>query len=309
MSESPHHPKPLDSDSHGHAFSFRAGQRRRLMGVLILTLVTMIGEFVGGILTRSIALTTDAVHMLTHFLTIGMTFMAAVIAERPAPPDKTYRYWRVEVIASLVSGIMLIPVAGYVVYEAVYRWQNPVEIKVGAMLWVGAIGLLVNIVSAALLHHHSKHNLNVRGAFLHMIADTASSVGVIVAGGIVAFTGWKQADPVAAGIISAMVLYWAAGLIRESGSILLESAPRHMNLEEIRAAMRDFEDVREVHDLHVWTITSRMYALTAHVRLNRDLKVSETDALGRKLREMLDQRYEINHATLMFEMGDDTPEG
>jgi cobalt-zinc-cadmium efflux system protein len=300
MSDQHHHPKLAESATTTGVV--RSGERTRLFWVLVLSGLVMVGELVGGLLTRSLALFNDAVHMFTHVIAIALSWLAIVIAMRPAPPDKTYRYWRLEILASLVSGISLVPLAGWVIYEAVDRWFHPVPIKVGAMLWVGLVGLLANVVSALLLHRHSKHDLNIRGAFLHLMADSLSSIGVLAAGAVVYFTNWTRADPLIAAGISILVLAWCVTLVRDSGRILLESVPRHMKLEEIEAAMKTVEGVLEVHDLHVWTITSRMYALTAHVRLREDLAVSATEDLGRKLQAMLDERWEINHATLQFEV-------
>jgi cobalt-zinc-cadmium efflux system protein len=297
VSDQHHHPK-----LHEDAGAIRSGERSRLFWVLVVTGIVMVAELAGGLLTRSLALLNDAVHMFTHFVTISLSWLAIVIAMRPAPPDKTYRYWRLEILASLVSGISLIPLSGWVIYEAVDRWFHPVEIKVEAMLGVGLIGLVANVVSALLLHRHSKHDLNIRGAFLHMLADCLSSVGVLVAGGVVFFTGWTRADPLIAAGISVLVLVWCLSLVRDSGRILLESVPHHMKLADIEAAMKSIEGVLEVHDLHVWTITSRMYALTAHVRLREDLAVSATEDIGKKLQALLDERWEINHVTLQFEV-------
>jgi cobalt-zinc-cadmium efflux system protein len=302
MAHPHHHPIPEEGPC-GHG-EVRAGERRRLLWVIALTAVTMVAEFAGGLLTHSLALLGDAFHMLTHLLALSLSYGAIVLAARPAPSDKTWRWWRVEILASFVNGLALLPAAGYVLYEAYTRWRQPVEIKIGPMLAVGAIGLLVNLVSAALLHAHSRHDLNVRGAFLHMLADTASSVGVMAAGIVVATTGWRQADPLAATLICAIILVWCVSLLRESVHILLESAPRHVELEKVRADMRGLEGVEEVHDLHVWTITSRMIALTAHVRLKADLKVSETEELGRRLQRLLEERHGINHPTLQFEVTD-----
>jgi cobalt-zinc-cadmium efflux system protein len=240
--------------------------------------------------------------MLTHFLTIALSYAAILIASRPAPPDKTFRYWRLEILASLISAISLSPLSGFVLYESVERWISPVRIEVGAMLAVGLLGLLTNIASATLLHHHSKHDLNIRGAFLHMLADMVSSLGVVAAAGLVYWTGWVRADPLIAAVISLLVLGWCWSLVRDSSRILLESVPKHMKLEDIEEAMRGIEGVLEVHDLHVWTITSRMYALTAHVRLKEDLPVSRTEQVGRDLEKVLDERWEINHVTLQFEV-------
>ncbi len=300
MSEQHHHPK-LSESTAGMA-TVRSGQRARLLWVVALTGVTMVAEFAGGILTGSLALLGDAFHMLTHFLAISLSYAAVVIAERPAPPDKTYRYWRIEILASLVNGIALVPIAGYVLYLAWLRWHDPVPILVAPMLGVAAIGLAVNVLSALFLHRHSRHDLNVRGAFLHMLSDSVSSVGVLAAGGVVALWGWRQADPLIAALISVLILAWSVTLVRDSGRILLESAPRHMDLEEIRAAMKGVEGVGEVHDLHVWTITSRMYALTAHIGLRENLSVAESERIGDRLKRLLDERYEINHATLEFEV-------
>jgi cobalt-zinc-cadmium efflux system protein len=299
VSDQHHHPKLHESAGAG---AVRSGERSRLFWVLVVTAVVMLGELAGGLLTRSLALLNDAVHMFTHFVTIALSWLAIVIAMRPAPPDKTYRYWRLEILASLVSGISLVPLSGWVLYEAADRWFHPVEIKVEAMLGVGLVGLVANVVSAMLLHRHSKHDLNIRGAFLHMLADCLSSVGVLLAGGIVFFTGWTRADPLIAAGISVLVLVWCLALVRDSGRILLESVPHHVKLGDIEAAMKEIEGVLEVHDLHVWTITSRMYALTAHVRLREDLAVSATEDIGKKLQRMLDERWEINHVTLQFEV-------
>jgi len=300
MSDQHHHPKLAESATRTGVI--RSGERSRLFWVLVLSGVVMVGELVGGVMTHSLALLNDAVHMFTHFVTIALSWLAIVIAMRPAPPDKTYRYWRLEILASLVSGISLIPLSGWVIYEAIDRWFHPVEIKVGAMLGVGVIGLVANVISAMLLHRHSKHDLNIRGAFLHLLADSLSSIGVLGAGALVYFTKWTQADPLIAAAISVLILIWCLTLVRDSGRILLESVPRHMKLEEIEAAMKTVDGVLEVHDLHVWTITSRMYALTAHVRLREDLAVSATEDIGRRLQTLLDERWEINHATLQFEV-------
>jgi cobalt-zinc-cadmium efflux system protein len=300
VSDQHHHPKLAESATTTGVV--REGERNRLFWVLVVTAVVMVGELVGGLLTGSLALLNDAVHMFTHFVTIALSWLAIVIATRPAPPDKTYRYWRLEILASLVSGISLVPLSGWVIYESVHRWFHPKEIQVEAMLGVGLIGLVANVVSALLLHRHSKHDLNIRGAFLHLLADCLSSVGVLGAGAIIFFTKWNRADPLIAAAISVLVLVWCLSLVRDSGGILLESVPRHMKLPDIEAAMKAIEGVLEVHDLHVWTITSRMYALTAHVRLREDLAVSATEDIGKKLQTLLDERWEINHVTLQFEV-------
>jgi len=300
MPEQHHHPKPAESAMALQAV--RSGERGRLGWVLVITAVVMIAEAVGGYFSHSLALINDALHMLTHFLTIALSYAAILIASRPAPPDKTFRYWRLEILASLVSAISLIPLSGFVIYESVERLITPVEIDVRAMLAVGLLGLLTNVASAALLHRHSKHDLNIRGAFLHMLADLVSSLGVVAAAGLVKATGWLRADPIIAAGISVLVLAWCWSLVRDSGRILLESVPKHMKLGDIEDGMKKVDGVLEVHDLHVWTITSRMYALTAHVRLREDVPVSRSEEVGRALEKLLDERWEITHVTLQFEV-------
>jgi len=279
----------------------RAGERRRLLFVLLVTAVTMVGEIVGGYVFRSTALLGDAFHMLTHLMAISTSFVAILIAARPAAADKTYRNWRFEVLATLFNGITMVPLAAYVLWEAYERWRNPLDINVAGVLAVGGVGLVSNVVSVAVLHRHSKHDINVRGAFLHMLADSISSVGVIAAGVVIIVFKWRQADPLIAAAISVMILIWAVSLIRDACRILLESAPSHLDLEEIRATVKGEPGVAEVHDLHVWTITSKMYALTAHVVLSEDMPVSRTEEMAARLARILDDRFDINHATMQFE--------
>jgi cobalt-zinc-cadmium efflux system protein len=302
MSEQHHHPKLEHSDSGLSAV--RVGERSRLGWVLGLTALVMAGEFAAYFFTPSLALLNDAFHFLTHFVTMALSWLAVLIACRPAPPDKTYRYWRLEILASLVSGISLSPVSAFVLYEAVDRWIHPPDrLDSRLILILGGVGLGVNAISACLLHAHSKHDHNIRGAFLHLLADSVSSLGVLGAGALIAWKGWTKADPIIAGGISLLILGWCYTLVRDSGRILLESVPRHMNLGEIESAMKGVEGVLEIHDLHVWTITSRMYALTAHVRLRENLPISRTEELAKRLQSLLDERWEINHATFQFEVG------
>jgi cobalt-zinc-cadmium efflux system protein len=294
-----HHPRPPEPEK-----GLRRGERRRLLAVLLLTGGTMVVEIVGGLLSGSMSLLGDAFHMLTHFGAILLSYAAILVAIRPAAPEKTFRNWRLEVLASFLNGLLLLPIAAYIIWESIDRWRHPVELNVGLMLAVAVAGLLVNLLSAAFLHHHSKHDLNIRGAFIHMLADSASSVGVILAGVLIALSGGtlKWADPAAAILISVMILAWSVGLVRQSVRILLEAVPAHLDIEMVRAAMKEADEVCDIHDLHIWTITSRMYALTAHVHLKRDLAVSETEELGHRLQHLLDERFEINHATFQFEV-------
>ncbi len=301
MGREHHHPKA--GEAAAGPGGLKAGERRRLAWVLVLTGATMVAEIVGGVLTHSVSLLSDAFHMLTHLGAVGVAWLAIRAAMAPAAPERTFRNWRLEVIGSLVNGALLVPIAVYVLVEAWHRFRNPVPVEVGPMLAVAAGGLVVNLACAAFLHGHSHDDLNLRGAFVHLVADSVSSVGVLAAGALIWWGGprYTWADPAAAALISLLILVWSAGLARSSLRILLEAAPAHVELDEVRAAMEAHEGVAGVHDLHVWTITSKMHALTAHVVLERDLPVSEAEELGRRMREELDRRFDINHATLQFE--------
>jgi cobalt-zinc-cadmium efflux system protein len=300
VAEAHHHPKPSESVILAHG-PIRGGQKKRLLFVLVVTLVVMAAEIAGGLLTRSLALLSDALHMLTHLGSVGLSYIAIVIASRPAAPEKTYRNWRYEVIAALFNGIAFIPLVAFIGWEAWERFRNPVEIRVLEMAGIAVAGLAANLVCASALHRHSKHDVNVRGAFLHMIADSLSSIGVLAAAGVLAFFKWPAIDPIVAALIGVLVLAWSLGLIRDSVRILLESAPAHLDLDEVRAAIQEEPAVAGVHDLHVWTITSKMYALTAHVILRDDRPVSECQELCRRISGALDARFDINHVTLQLE--------
>ena len=292
-----HHPREGQT-------GLRQGELRRLVAVLVLTGVTMVAEVVGGLLSDSLSLLGDAFHMLTHFVAFLLSSAAIFIAIRPAAPEKTYRNWRLEVLASLFNGLLLVHIAAYIIWEALDRWRNPVPIDIPLMMIVGAVGLAVNIASALFLHSHAKHDLNLRAAFVHVISDSLSSVGVLAAGALILWGGTRfhWADPAAAVAISIMILVWCVSLVRQSVTILLEAVPAHLDLEKVRAALLEAEEVCDIHDLHIWTITSRMHALTAHVHLKRDLPVSASEELGHRLQRLLDERFEINHATLQFEV-------
>jgi cobalt-zinc-cadmium efflux system protein len=301
MGSAHHHPHL--SESTPHLAAVRSGEKARLLAVLLLTAITMAAEFAGYAWTHSVALLGDAVHMLTHLASLAISYAAVVVATRPAPPEQTWRAWRIEILAGLVNGLALLPAAGWVLYESVERLRNPVDIRPGGTLLVGAVGLVVNLVCAGLLHRHSRHDLNIRGAFLHMLADGLSSVGVLLAAGAVWLWSWSPADPLVAVLIAVLILAWCVSLVRSSVRILLEAAPPHVKLDEVRAALGSIPGVRDVHDLHVWTITSRMHSLSAHVELEGDPSVSATEEIGRKIQHLVDERWEINHATLQFETG------
>ena len=236
----------------------------RLGLVFGLTFVFMLVEAVGGWLAGSLALLADAGHMLTDVGALGLTLATAWIARRPADHTKTYGYLRWEILAALVNGAMLFGVAAMIVMEAIARLQAPEEIRGGLMLGVAAAGLAVNVVALLLLHGNHEHHLNLRGAYLHIVGDLLGSVAAIVAAVVILLTGWTLADPVISIALSLLLLAGAWRLVRESVDVLLEAVPRHISLQEVESRMRAVDGVREVHDLHVWTVTSGMVAMSGH---------------------------------------------
>jgi cobalt-zinc-cadmium efflux system protein len=236
----------------------------RLKWVLALTTIFMIVEAVGGWVAGSLALLADAGHMLTDVGALALSLLTAWIAQRPPDDSKTYGYLRWEILAALVNGAALFGIAAWVVVEAVQRIQDPQPVRVGLFLVVAIAGLVVNLASLAALHSSREGSLNVRGAYLHVLGDALGSVGAVAAAGIIALTGWTLADPIVSILLSLLILVGAARLLRESTDILLESVPRHVSMAEVHRRMLGVPGVAAVHDLHVWTVTSGMIAMSGH---------------------------------------------
>ena len=236
----------------------------RLRWVLGLTTVFMIVEAVGGWIAGSLALLADAGHMLTDVGALTLSLLTAWIAQRPPDSNKTYGYLRWEILAALVNGAALFGIAAWVVVEAIQRIQSPQPVRTDLFLAIASAGLLVNLASLAVLHSSREGSLNVRGAYLHVLGDALGSIGALAAAGIIALTGWTPADPIASILLSILILVGAARLLRESTDILLESVPRHVSMAEVQRRMLGVPGVAAVHDLHVWTVTSGMIAMSGH---------------------------------------------
>ena len=255
---------------HGHTHGTTGGlvergaQGRRLTWVLVLTGLFMVAEVVGGILSNSLALLADAGHMFSDVGALALSLVAMRWAQRPPDRDKTYGYVRLEILAALVNGATLLLIAGLIVWEAWSRFRNPVDIDGVIMLGVASAGLAVNVVGALLLHSHAHDNLNVRGAYLHVLGDLLGSVGAIAAGLIILFTGWTPADPIISVVIALLILYSSWRLVREATEVLMEAVPRHIDMDQVMDDLGGIEGLHDVHDVHVWTLTSGFVALSAH---------------------------------------------
>jgi cobalt-zinc-cadmium efflux system protein len=286
--------------SHSHEHRADPATRRPLVITLVLVLVIMVAEVIGGLVSNSLALLSDAGHMLTDALAIALSLFAMNLARRPATAQKTYGYHRAEILAAFANGAILILLSAYIFYEAVKRFSAEPEIKTPVMLVVAIIGLVANLVGMFLLRQGSGKSINVRAAFWHIIGDTLSSVGVIAAAIIIYFTGWTAADPILAIIIGVVILWGAVRIVKESVDILLESAPGHLKVEDVAAAVKKIEGVEDLHEIHIWTLTSGIYALSAHLKIADQTVSASCDVLAR-VNEVLEHGFSITHTTLQME--------
>lgn len=237
---------------------------RRLWGVLLLTATFMVVEALGGWVSHSLALLADAAHMLTDVGALGLSLVTAWIARRPATAHKTYGYLRWEILAALVNGAALFGIAAWVVIEAIHRLGEPPAVRSTILMVVAAAGLVTNLLALRLLHGAHEHSLNTRGAYLHILGDLLGSVGALVAGAVIALTGWTPIDPILSIALSLLILGGAWRLVRESTDVLLEAVPRHVSMAEVQRRILAVPGVTAAHDLHVWTVTSGMVAMSGH---------------------------------------------
>jgi len=290
------------STAHSHANERISSAKMRTISVaLCVTFAYMIAEAVGGWLTNSLALLADAGHMLTDVAAMALTLGAVWFGSRPATAKKTFGYYRLEILAAFVNGIALVLLSFWVIYEAVQRWQEQPEIKGAAMSVIAFGGLIVNIIAAKLLHAGHKHDLNVRGAFLHVIGDLLGSVAAIVAGLLIIGFGWLWADAASSILISLIIIYGAWRLIVESVNILLEGTPAHIDLAAVEAVILETNGVGGVHDLHIWTISSGIDALSAHISHRNHVSHSELLAV---VKGRLFEHFGIDHLTIQMETMD-----
>jgi cobalt-zinc-cadmium efflux system protein len=262
--------------------------------------VILIAEVIGGILSNSLALLSDAGHMLVDALALGLSLFAMTIARRPATLSKTYGYHRVEIMAALTNGTILVLVSLFIFYEAYQRLLDPPVVQAPIMLVVAVIGLVANLAGILLLRKASHGNLNIKAAFWHIIGDTISSVGVIVAGVIIVFTGWYAVDAIIAFFIGGIIMWGAVRIVREASDILLEAVPRHVRVGKVIETIKNVPGVEEVHDIHIWTITSGIHALSAHLIIEDQL-VSRSAEIVATIKENLTRYFNITHTTLQLE--------
>lgn len=302
MSENAHRHRHRGHENHAHGTGLREVSRRRLWWAMAIILVFLIVEVVGGLITGSLALLADAGHMLTDVLALAMAIFVGYLAERPATPERTFGFLRAEVIGAFINGATLILVVGLVFREAIGRFMHPAQVAGVGMLAVAVAGLLANLGGAWVLSGSRKENINIEGAFVHMLADTLGSAGAVVAGVVILATSWMPADPLASVLIGLLILWSGIGLLRRTLAILIQSTPAHLDFNEIVAALEANPHVAAVHDLHIWSVTSGFHVLTANVWLKP--MCSDPACWQECLRDLqntLHERFGIEHATLQLE--------
>lgn len=288
--------------SHGSPATASAAYVGRLRVALGITLGVMVMEIVGGVLADSLALIADAAHMATDGLGLGMALFAIHFANRPAGPNRTFGFARAEILAALANCLLLLGVGAFLVFEAVDRFITPADTRGGLAIAFASVGLVANLVSLTLLVGGQKDSLNVRGAYLEVLADTLGSVTVLISAGVILATNWQAADPIASLVIGLMIVPRTVKLLRETVNVLLESAPKGVDMAEVRAHITALPGVLDVHDLHAWTITSGMPVLSAHVVVHQEM----LDSIGHEkllhdLQGCVGHHFDVEHCTFQLE--------
>ena len=294
-----------DAHDHGHhdhashQHDYRAHDKSVLMVSFIITVTTMVAEIVGGLLTHSLALVSDGIHMFTHAFALGLSWGAIVLASRPANIEKTFGYYRVEVVAAFVNGLTILFSAVWIVIEGISRLVTPEPVNIGVTLIIAIVGLVINLITGAILLRGDQSNMNIRSSFLHMLTDTLSSVAIIVGLIVIHYTGWQMIDPLLALIVAVIILKWSWSLLRDSLHVLMEGSPIDVAaLKEY--VLREFPDVVDIHDVHIWQISQRFNCLTAHVRIKPEA-VGDYSALVLRINSSLREQFDIGHTNLQPE--------
>ncbi|MDQ0219919.1 cation transporter [Peribacillus cavernae] len=288
--------------SHGHSHSHGSENKKALFWSFLLITAFMVVEVIGGLATNSLALLSDAGHMLSDAVALGLSLFAIKLGERQASRTKTYGYRRFEIIAAAINGVTLIAISLYIFYEAYHRFFNPPEVQSTGMLLISVLGLVVNIVAAWILMKGDKdENLNVKSAFLHVLGDMLGSVGAIAAALLIMFFGWGIADPIASVVVSILVLISGWRVTRESFHVLMEGTPSQIDVQKVKASLQNIPLVKEVHDLHIWSITSELTMLSCHMAITGE---GNHDVVLLHAQSVLHNDFGIEHSTIQVELVD-----
>ncbi|HSL29773.1 MAG TPA: cation diffusion facilitator family transporter [Anaerolineales bacterium] len=296
------------SHTHSHLREAATQTTRRLSLALFLTLAFVVIEAGAGIFANSLALLTDAAHNLTDVIALALTWFAVRITSQPANARRTYGYHRAGILVALLNSTTLVLISLGIFFEAYRRFMAPPEVESGILIGVGLVAVVINLVTALLIHRGSEHDLNLRSAFIHLMGDVISTVGAVIAGVIIYFTGANWLDPFVSVLIGFLILYNAWGILRDAVDILLEATPRDVNIKEMVKDIAAVDGVLGIHDIHVWSLTQSLRTMSAHI-LTDDLHISAGGNIQRQINEVLRHRYNISHATLQLECVDCFPEG
>jgi cation diffusion facilitator family transporter len=287
------------SHDHHHDFN-RENNKKGLIIALLITVGILLLEFFGGLMTNSLALLSDSGHMLSDASSLALSLIAIWFAAKPASPNKTYGFYRFEILAALFNGVTLFVIAGFIIWEAVQRFFNPPTVARGSMMLIASIGLFANLLSAWVLMRKGdvKHNVNVRSAYLHVIGDALGSVGAIAAGFIMWLFGWYIADPIISILVALLILKGAWGVLKHSIHILMEGTPVTIDQNEVKKSLKSIEGVKDVHDLHIWTITSGLDSLSCHILIEDH---QDSQKVLQAAIHMIEEKFKILHTTIQIE--------
>ncbi len=292
------HDHPHQAGS-AHQHDYRSHDKSMLLLAFAITVTTMAAEIIGGWLTHSLALVSDGIHMFTHAFALAVSWGAIVLASRPANMEKTFGYYRVEVVAAFVNGITILLSAIWIVVEGIARLFSPEPVAIGTTLVIAVAGLVINLITGAILMRADQSNMNIRSAFLHMLTDTLSSVAIIIGLIVIHYSGWQWIDPLLALVVAVIILKWSWTLLRDSLHVLMEGSP--IDVAALRAhVLHDFPEVLDIHDVHIWQISQRFNCLTAHLRIQPEA-VAEYTALVARINLSLRDKYEIGHTNFQPE--------
>lgn len=283
-------------------FEYRSVEKKKLKLTMAVTGIMMVAEIVGGFWTNSLALISDAGHMFTHFFALAISFAAILCASKVSCHHRTFGFFRVEILAAFLNSLFLFGATFWILAESIKRMIHPAPVLGVQMFVIAIIGLVVNLASIFILQGSHKDDLNVKSAFLHMLGDTLSSIVVVTGAVVIYFTGWNIIDPVLSVGIAVVILAWGWGLFKDSVDILLESAPKGINTEDIsKTLMAEIPSIEEITDIHVWEITTKMYSMTAHIRLKEGHGQAGTKNVLGKIKTTVDKQFDIEHTTIEFD--------
>lgn len=297
-----HSHRPKQAKGTERLFEYRSVEKKKLKLTMIITGIVMVVEVVGGLLTNSLALMSDAGHMFTHFFALAISFGAILYADKKSCHHRTFGFYRIEILAALFNSLFLFAVTAWIVVEATKRIFHPGPVLGLQMFIIALVGLIVNLVSVWILHGTSKDDLNVKGAFVHMLADTFSSIAIVIGAVIIYFTNWSIIDPLLSMGIAVVIFRWGWSLFKDSVNILLEAAPKGITTDVVSAALlKEVPSIGKISDLHIWEITSGMYSMTAQLKLKTALKKEEERKILKRVKQVIAERFAIEHATIEIE--------